>query len=61
MSFFKLSNVCKGYGANGSRSEVLRNINLDVHEGEFVAIDHARLQDILRRHDRLLTDKAPAR
>jgi hypothetical protein len=26
-----------------------------------VAIDHARLQEMLRRHDRLVTDKKPAR
>lgn len=38
MSFLTLKNVSKGYGAAGSRSEVLRSINLDVSEGEFVAI-----------------------
>ena len=38
MGFLTLQNVSKGYGANGSRSEVLRDINLDVERGEFVAI-----------------------
>lgn len=38
MSFLTLKNVSKGYGTDGSRSEVLRGINLDVSEGEFVAI-----------------------
>jgi hypothetical protein len=26
-----------------------------------VAIDHARLQEVLRRHDRLVTDSKPGR
>ena len=38
MSFLELKNVGKGYGANGSRSEVLRDINLSIEKGEFVAI-----------------------
>lgn len=38
MGFLTLQNVSKGYGANGSRAEVLRDINLDVQKGEFVAI-----------------------
>src|SRR6266516_1545178 len=38
MSFLELKNVSKGYGANGSRSEVLRDINLQIEKGEFVAI-----------------------
>src|SRR6185312_5428945 len=38
MGFLTLQNVSKGYGANGSRTEVLRDINLDVERGEFVAI-----------------------
>ncbi|WP_299402615.1 ABC transporter ATP-binding protein [uncultured Roseobacter sp.] len=31
-------NVNKGFGQGAARSEVLNNINLEVHEGEFVAI-----------------------
>src|ERR1041385_4982890 len=38
MPFLELKNVSKGYGANGSRSEVLRDINLQMERGEFVAI-----------------------
>src|SRR6266567_6470411 len=38
MAFLELKNVSKGYGANGSRSEVLHNINLQIEKGEFVAI-----------------------
>lgn len=38
MPFLELQNVNKGYGANGSRTEVLRDINLAIEEGEFVAI-----------------------
>src|SRR5262245_45651806 len=38
MPFLELRNVSKGYGANGSRSEVLRDINLSIEKGEFVAI-----------------------
>jgi nitrate/nitrite transport system ATP-binding protein len=38
MGFLTLQNVGKGYGANGGRTEVLRDINLDVEKGEFVAI-----------------------
>lgn len=38
MSFLSLQHVSKGYGANGRRTEVLRDINLDVTNGEFVAI-----------------------
>lgn len=34
----QLQNVGKGFGRNGSRSEVLKNITLDIAEGEFVAI-----------------------
>lgn len=33
-----LSGVCKGYGQGTSRSEVLKDINLDIAPGEFVAI-----------------------
>jgi len=38
MPFLELKNVSKGYIAGGVRSEVLRNINLQVERGEFVAI-----------------------
>jgi len=38
MAFLELKNVSKGYGASGSRSEVLRDINLSIEKGEFVAI-----------------------
>ena len=38
MAFLELTNVGKGYGANGHRSEVLRDINLQIDKGEFVAI-----------------------
>src|SRR6185369_10223530 len=38
MPFLELQNVSKGYGRNGSRTEVLHNINLDIEQGEFVAI-----------------------
>ncbi|HKW28060.1 MAG TPA: ABC transporter ATP-binding protein [Verrucomicrobiae bacterium] len=38
MGCLTLQNVSKGYGAKGGRAEVLHDINLDVREGEFVAI-----------------------
>lgn len=38
MAFIELKNVCKGYGSNGSRNEVLKDLNLSVEEGEFVVI-----------------------
>src|SRR6266487_2551757 len=38
MSFLELKNVSKGYGANGSRSEGRRDINLQSEKGEFGAI-----------------------
>src|SRR5213593_2443883 len=38
MTFLQLQQVSKAYGANGSRTEVLRDINLAIEEGEFVAI-----------------------
>jgi nitrate/nitrite transport system ATP-binding protein len=38
MAYLELNNVSKDFGANGSRSEVLRDINLTVEKGEFVAI-----------------------
>ncbi|HEY6552503.1 MAG TPA: ABC transporter ATP-binding protein [Vicinamibacteria bacterium] len=38
MAFLDLQNVSKGYGAGPKRLEVLRNVNLRVERGEFVAI-----------------------
>jgi nitrate/nitrite transport system ATP-binding protein len=38
MPLLSLKNVSKGYGPAGNRTEVLRDINLEVNEGEFVAI-----------------------
>lgn len=33
-----IRDVSKGYGSGGTRNEVLHNINLDLHKGEFLAI-----------------------
>lgn len=38
MSFLELKNVAKGFGSGSERSEILEDINLDIKEGEFVAI-----------------------
>lgn len=38
MAFLELANVSKSYGLPGARTEVLKDINLSVEEGEFVAI-----------------------
>ena len=38
MSFLEINQVSKSYGGNGSRVEVLRDINLSIEKGEFVAI-----------------------
>ncbi|HEY1170887.1 MAG TPA: ABC transporter ATP-binding protein [Verrucomicrobiae bacterium] len=38
MAFLELKNVNKGFGAVGQRNEVLRDINLSIEKGEFVAI-----------------------
>lgn len=38
MAFLELQHVAKGYGTNGSRTDVLRDINLSIEHGEFVAI-----------------------
>jgi len=38
VSFLELKNVSKGYGSNGSRTEVLKDVNLSIEKGEFVAI-----------------------
>lgn len=36
--FLNLDSVSKGYGFGGHRTEVLRDVNLSISEGEFVAI-----------------------
>src|SRR5262245_17917163 len=38
MALLELKDVAKGYGAPGARTEVLRQIDLTVEKGEFVAI-----------------------
>lgn len=38
MAFLELKNVGKSFGSTGSRAEVLREINLGIEKGEFVAI-----------------------
>src|SRR5205809_6164721 len=38
MAFLELKEVSKGYAGKGTRSEVLRDINLSIEKGEFVAI-----------------------
>src|SRR6266581_1843842 len=38
MPFLELKNVSKGFGPNGARSDVLKDINLAIDKGEFVAI-----------------------
>jgi nitrate/nitrite transport system ATP-binding protein len=38
MAFLELKNVCKSYGSDSDRTDVLKDINLTVEEGEFVAI-----------------------
>lgn len=38
MAFLELKSVRKSFGANGATTEVLRNINLQIQKGEFVAI-----------------------
>ncbi|MBX2855617.1 MAG: nitrate ABC transporter ATP-binding protein [Rhodobacteraceae bacterium] len=38
MTILELKNASKGFGDGASRQEVLKNINLEVKEGEFVAI-----------------------
>ncbi|WP_420860519.1 ABC transporter ATP-binding protein [Algirhabdus cladophorae] len=38
MSILSFKNVSKGFGQGTNRAEVLKNINLDVEDGEFVAI-----------------------
>jgi nitrate/nitrite transport system ATP-binding protein len=38
MSFLSLKGVCKSYGTGNQRTNVLSNLDLDVAEGEFIAI-----------------------
>jgi nitrate/nitrite transport system ATP-binding protein len=38
MAFLELRNLSKGYGQPGKRTEVLKDINLKIERGEFVAI-----------------------
>ncbi|MFA6544612.1 MAG: ABC transporter ATP-binding protein [Limisphaerales bacterium] len=38
MPYLELKSVSKGYGENGSRTEVLKDVNLTIEQGEFVAI-----------------------
>lgn len=38
MSFLEMHSVNKGFGRGDARMDVLRNINLDIQQGEFVAI-----------------------
>jgi len=38
MAFLEIKNVQKGYGTNGSYMPVLRDINLQIEKGEFVAL-----------------------
>lgn len=38
MAYLELNNVSKSFGAKGKRTEVLRDIQLSVEKGEFVAI-----------------------
>jgi len=35
---FSLKNVCKGFGSSDSRTEVLRDINLEINDGELLAM-----------------------
>ena len=38
MAFLELKNVCKSYGTGSEKTEVLKDINLKVEEGEFICI-----------------------
>src|SRR5690349_18289878 len=38
MAFLELTNVGKGFGVSATSTEVLRDINLSIEKGEFVAI-----------------------
>ncbi len=38
MAYLKLNNIQKSYGTGAQKHQVLKNINLEINEGEFVAI-----------------------
>jgi len=38
MAFIELSGVCKGYGREGQRTQVLEDVNLSIEKGELVSI-----------------------
>ena len=38
MSFFKFENVDKSFGEGTAKTDVLKNINLEVQEGEFLVL-----------------------
>ena len=38
MAFLELQNVSKSYGVGDAKTDVLKDINLSIEEGEFVAI-----------------------
>ncbi len=38
MAYLELKNICKSYGFGANRTEVLKDINLSIEEGEFVSI-----------------------
>ncbi len=38
MAYLEINNVSKGFGSGTARSEILKDINLHVNDGEFVAI-----------------------
>lgn len=38
MAYLELKNICKTYGEGAQATQVLKNINLTIEEGEFVAI-----------------------
>jgi nitrate/nitrite transport system ATP-binding protein len=38
MSILSFKDVCKGFGQGASRTEVLKDITLDIEDGEFIAI-----------------------
>ena len=38
MNIIEIKKVCKSYGQNGQKLEVLKNVDLDVKYGEFVAV-----------------------
>ena len=38
MAYIEINNVSKGFGSGAARSEILKNINLHINQGELVAI-----------------------